>query len=178
MGLAIGHRRPVASRSVRLGASDEVVDGSDPSCTVKRRSGEWSLVIVAVLRDHALMRWSRVLLAALLSLGICLQGYAAVRVEVPCPLMQPHASMAGMSAEDTAGVMAHGDCEPGPHTPDHEQSGTSCPDCLSCQLSGASLPSLATVPLIIRAASPKPTDARLLFVTRSLLPLWRPPALI
>jgi hypothetical protein len=124
------------------------------------------------------MRWSRVLLAALLSLGICLQGYAAVRVEAPCPLMQPHALMAGMPAEDMAGVMAHGDCPPGPNTPDHEHSGTGCPDCMSCQLGVAALPSLAAVPLIVRAALPRQTDAQLLFVTRILLPLWRPPALI
>jgi hypothetical protein len=83
-----------------------------------------------------------------------------------------------MSVEGMAGLMAHMDCQPDASTQDHEHFGTDCPDGMSCQPGVSALPSLTMVPLTVRMASPTPPDVQLLFVTRTLLPLWRPPALI
>lgn len=121
------------------------------------------------------MRASRVVLYVLLSLGICLQGFAAVRVDARCPMMQSETSMA---SEDLVAVTAHTDCHADSRSHDHDRSSKHCPAGMSCQSAAPAIISAFVAPLILRYPMLRYPDPEYRFRSHSSRLLWRPPVLI
>jgi hypothetical protein len=124
------------------------------------------------------MRLPRLILTGLLSLGICLQGFAAVRADASCPMVHEESSMEDMSSEHTAAMTAHTDCLTDMQTHDPENSGTHCPAGMNCLSTVAALPSVLRAPASQRMVLPGFPDPAYHFQSHSSLLLWRPPALI
>lgn len=121
------------------------------------------------------MRASRVALYVLLSLGICLQGFAAVRVDARCPMIQGDTSIA---AEGRVAITAHMDCHADSRSHDHNRSSKHCPAGMSCQSAAPAIISVFVAPLILRDSMLRYPDPEYRFRSHSSQLLWRPPALI
>lgn len=137
------------------------------------------------------MRFARLLLAGLLSLGVAIQGFAASRaMEADCPMLHagsPQHAAPPVEAHDMHGAhdMDHGMADAPAEPPCHGDAPAPakgdpghCGCVVGCQPAG-SLPLIAAVlPAIepIVRAPPPPVAAR--FHSHTSLRHWRPPASI
>ena len=120
------------------------------------------------------MRRVRPFVVLLMSLAVCLQGHASVRVmDASCPMQHAQAAEgmhhhAGHMDADVGHVEVHADL--------HDGSTHHCPNHLGCDPVSSAMVAVQVLPVIQQPIAQAPAGATPAFHSYTAFFLWRPPA--